>query len=289
MSNKSKIPLSVWGYSLLIVGMFFLVTLQIPKEKAQINIDNKRLQKLKSIKTSSRKNIIAIGTSLTGHALYPDDKMNLLAKDIGVESINFLRYANSGRDLNYFDNLFTKMLEYKPDIVFLDASLIFYDSSNINKFKFRIKNYIKKSLLGINSPKRRYEEIFEEGVDRKKVETLKGWEKGVLSSTKRETNNLSLPLLKFIKYAKKNSIKVYIFNFSRAKEAEAIYPKELSQFEDKMALFYLQEYNIGYIKYPSRLSKNYFTDYAHANRAGREVISKYFLMKVDNILNGREI
>jgi len=287
MSNKSKIPLSVWGYSLLIVGMFFLVTLQIPKEKAQINIDNKRLQKLESIKTSSRKNIIAIGTSLTGHALYPDDKMNLLAKDIGVESINFLRYANSGRDLNYFDNLFTKMLEYKADIVFLDASLIFYDSSNINKFRFRIKNYIKKSLLGINSPKRRYEEIFEEGVDRKRVKSLKNWKNGVLSSVKR-ANSLSKPLLDFIKYAKKNSIKVYIFNFSRAKEAEAIYPKELSQFEDKMALFYLQKYNIGYIKYPSKLSKNYFTDYAHANRAGREVISNYFLMKVDDILNGRE-
>jgi len=283
---QKNTPIEVWLYSLLIVTIFFMGFLYLPIKNRLNHIDFVQLEKLE-LMDKKKKNIVVVGTSLTGYALYPDKEMNDLAKKQGIEKLNFLRFSHNSRDLNYFNNLFEQLLQYKPDILFLDASLIFYDrrkQNDLQKYIQNIKIYIRQAL-NFHNKILDYEIHVQKYIKKKTSIRIAKWKKNIVYMTRRE-HKITIALKRLITIDKKENIKIYIIDFSRAKEAQHIFPKEFSEYEEKMVEYYQQKYNIGYIKYPFLLPKDYFIDFAHANIKGREEISKFFLLKVKEILEG---
>lgn len=290
--HPKTVPFKVWLFSLVIVLIFLFLGLLIPEQVESNNIQINKLIKLKSINNGTKKSIVTIGTSLLGHALYPDKEMNNLAKAYNIQDMNYLRFPHGGRDLEYFNNLFNALCKYKPNVVVLDASLMFYfskDMLDINEpiFKFtkKIKDYIKNSF-GHAQNSLNYEDRIQSSMDKTTNIKIFKWKKNLNQWIKRG-HNLSASFLHFIQYANANNIKLYIVDFSRAHSTQNIFPNKYSNYENRMILEYSNRYNINYRKYPVSLSKEYFIDYAHANNRGRKVISEWFVLTMEDILNGK--
>ena len=279
---QREVPLGVWFYSSFLVFIFFALFFFIPQDKIYSTYDTK-LNQLTLIE-ENQTSIVAIGTSLTAHSFYFNEEMNSLAKKYHIENLNFLRFAHGGRDFRYFDKLFEKLIKINTDIIFLDASLLFYKNQEINAIReFRKEIIIKIKNMLHTFRIFSYESLVDKNLHQSTEINLLEWQKNVVKFKKRYK---SLPdfVIRFLTDAKKNGKRIYIFKFTRAKEAQELFPKEFLTYEKEMVSYYQKKYNVNYIEYPSKLSKDYYIDFVHSNMKGRVEISKFFLLKVKVVL-----
>jgi len=266
--NDTSPPLSVWICSILIVIIFFgMVSFAVQKKEAYLF--HKKLGKIDANKI----NVIAIGTSLTRYALYPDKVMNSLAKSKGINNLNFIKFSYSGRTLYHFNALFKQMCCHRPDIVFLDTSLVFYRPKSILKARIRDIKYFLRTLVSMpTKPLNR----------RKQRKTLEDWQKNLQYFHLRK--KLSPSLETFLEYAKKHHILVFLLDFTRAQEAQKYFPEKFILHEKKLIKYYQDKYNIQTITFSPQLPASYYYDYAHANPKGQEIISNFFIDQIKQFI-----
>lgn len=283
-SNKS-IPIKVWSCAVLVVIIFFAFFFFNPNIKKEcVSYIDLKLDRLESI-NKSKKNIIAIGTSLMLNGLYFDQDMNILAKQHDINNFNFLKFAVSGRNMSNFDSLFLKLKNFQSDIVFIDASIIFYADFDNFFFCFtnNIRQHIKKNLFGIYSDILKEEKRIQKELNLVNKITLEDYIHN-LDTWKTRKLNFTQAFMKFIIYAQQNNITVVILDLLRAKEVQPFHKNFYASYENEIKKVLYDKYGILYKHTSDILTKESFADYSHANFKGRKLMSEDFIQITKEIL-----
>jgi hypothetical protein len=78
-------------------------------------------------------------------------------------------------------------------------------------------------------------------------------------------------------------IKIYLLKLPRSLEAEKLMIKTFTEQYDELVKKYYKEYNIEYIDFPDKLSRDkYYIDQAHFNKFGSEYYSDWLITEFYN-------
>lgn len=276
--QQNSAPLIVWFYTLLILFFLFASSLAI------VHVTEAALpEKLQAPKKSPNSyRVVAVGSSLTGFAFYPDTQMTQFAQSQGIDSLEFFRYAKGGRVLERFDALFETLMQTDPDMVILEEPLLLYTTKPLSVMadsRTKIKNFFISLLT-----QHRWDPTFEKevrygfnrpGLQRELSDfktAMRHWQKREFKPTKALEN--------FLNYAKEHNIPVVMLHLPFEKGLTQHYPKALLPYEAKMRMQYHNQYATRSIRFDRPLDKTYFTDLVHASPKGRERFSTLLLEQI---------
>lgn len=308
-------PIWVWVVTFVVSSIILIITFFCSRNQTEdIAVEDTvtflnssyniaRLQSFKTVaKTNSPFKIIVIGTSLTRQAFYKDEEMEHLALANGLK-IRFLRFTKSGGKLSSFKNLAEFLLQAKPDLICFESALFALNfNQNQADHQLYIKKVIKKTLEKLIpksilneyskiAQKIKWEKFYKENFIDPNINVYTRTEKDiVLYQTK--ARNLHIRNFSygdiykhFFEQAKKQGTKIVFLDLSRSKAAWDMLPPDTEKQIINLMHSYQKTYNIQYIRFPYRLSLDYFIDYAHFSAKGRKFYSLWFLKQIPHLLN----
>lgn len=283
--QKKSAPLYVWGLTFFFVCVVVGFSLFLFRQSFVYS----NIEKIRIFSTVTEKRIIALGSSLLGHATFPDEFMSDFGKANGFDDFKYLQITRGGGLQEDFIPFMHSITEAKPDIVVIESNLVLLDLDKSERLKL-IERRHQKKLRHIGSQLIRW---FFGAKQKNSQSTLKTIDQQtkqdsmffVLRSefTKNHFGVRDTILPKEIKdffvRAKEKKIRVILVDIPRSERLEEVITRLPSY--DQNVSYMIQalktKYGVEYLKFPDQLGLEYYVDFAHFNQAGRERYSLWLL------------
>lgn len=239
--------------------------------------------------------VAVIGTSLTQCAFYKDEDMDSFARDRGI-NIRFLRFTLSAGSLHEFYDIAEEVINSSADIIFFEAAIFelkLSTDTDIKRNLFHHRVSLRKTLIKTIFdlpliPERLRSKVKMEGnnniidaklnlIPKNEVNKSANHYRRIASGFRIREFSDGERFAPLFALARKQGKAVAFLDLSRSKEAWDLLPKTFKGEISKIMSRYEKDYGIPYIRFPYRLTLDYFRDFAHFNQAGRKFYSEWFL------------
>ena len=298
--NKLSAPVWVW-VAALIVSCAILITTFIYHKCTATTPDSfyntariKLFENVALFDTYTK--IIVVGTSLTRHAFYKDEEMEHFASINGL-NMHFLRFTKNGGNLSDFRLLIEYLLKAKPDLICFESAIFAINFNQKHSWKIKhssyLKSVIKLYLLKLVAKTFKKEYFVIDGESNFKDIDLIHYKvrKYGLAEYQKTVHDLSLYDFSygngyryFFEKAREQGIKIVLLDLSRSKDAWDVLPPNREKEIKKLMDQYQKTYGIKYLRFPYKLSLDYFVDYNHFSQKGRVFYSKWFIKQIPELL-----
>ncbi len=282
--NKTA-PLYGWGLAFffvcVVVGVSFYFFQQL--------FIRGNIEKIRILSTVTEKRIIALGSSLLGHATFLDESMSDFGKANGFYDFNYLRITKGGGLQEDFIPLMRSITEVKPNIVVIESNLVLLDLDKSERLKLVVRQH-KKKLRHIGSQLRRYffgvkqrnSELGLETIDQQtKQDSMRFVHKSEFIKDHFEVRDtiLSKEIEDFFVCAKEKKIRVILVDIPRSEKLEEVITRVPSYDQNVPYGIHAvkRKYVVEYLKFPDQLGLEYYMDFSHFNQKGRERYSIWLL------------
>lgn len=233
--------------------------------------------------------VIVIGTSLTHDAFFFDEEMETFAVKNGFRGMQFVRFVKSAGRLEDFIPLLDYIKEAGPDFVFLESNLLGIDFSGgfiaREKDRVKLRLYIRK-MFGKELPepdnqltgeqKFKKEERHQTNTDF--INYLNG-RKGI------HLRQFSLPREYeiFFNDLQRSGSKIILLDMPRSARAVTAYTPEFLDEMRSLIKSYQTTYGLLHWEAPDYSDLEYYIDFVHLNKKGRNAYSLWFLSEFSRL------
>ncbi|MBL7962000.1 hypothetical protein JNL27_17330 [bacterium] len=285
MNYQSKSPpMYVWGMTFILVFVV-VVTSSFFVDRSFVRDS---IERLHLFSNTGEKRIIAIGSSLLGHATFYDYFMSDFGSEKGFDEFSFLQITRGSGSLEDFAPLMHALATAKPNIVVIESNLLLLRDNKISRLNVTIrrhKKYVRKNLFlplryVLGSKPRKIEMTRDLPYEPTRLDPtfLKF---ALVDMKEHEVRDVVLPMEmeEFIIRAREQKITVILADVPRYEMLEnVIIQSPMNQQKMSVLILDLQtKYGIKYLKYPDKLGLDNYVDFYHFNQKGRERYSYWLL------------
>ena len=249
----------------------------------------KNMERLHAFSSVNEKRIVAVGTSLLGHATFFDQFMSEFGKEKNFDEFKYLQITKGGGFQEDFIPLMRAITEANPNIVIIESNLVLLDLDKSERLKLAIRHHKKRLrhsgslfLRAIFGTKQEKTELRREAaIQQTKQDSVHLALRKEFSKSHFEVRDTILPkeIEVFLLRAKELKIRTIIVDIPRFRKLEEVIT-QLPLYKPNVYSL-IQElqtkYGVTYLKFPEELGLEYYEDFSHLNQKGRERYSYWLL------------
>jgi hypothetical protein len=296
-SRNSGAPLWVW-ITASVFALIFLVFSYLGFSGTDYYLEYfnaKRLERFAMPGDEKSLKIAVIGTSLVDYAFPKDESMERFAQDRG-KKIRFLKFSRGAGVLDEYYDIADAVINSSADIIFFEAALFgldqkFEDKGKLAYHRDSLRAGLKKQFLDLHvvperlrrRPTINYTDTpFGSSPEMQSDKAAAQYKKNVSDFRIRDFRE-GKNFAPFFALARQRGKVIVFLDLSRSEKAWNMLPPTFErEFVETMSR-YSEVYKIPYLRFPYRLSLDYFQDFAHYGPKGRNFYSEWFLSSLTSI------
>jgi len=296
-SRNSGAPLWVW-ITASACAMIFLTFSYHGFSRTDYFLDYfnaKRLERFAMPGDEKSLKIAVIGTSLVKCAFPKDEGMEKFARERG-RKIRFLTFSRGAGVLDEYYDIADAVINSSADIIFFEAALFgldqkFKDNGKLDYHRDGLRTGLKTLLLNlcfVPEQSRRWTNFnytdtpLAISPEQQSDKAAEQYRKGASSFRIRDVHE-GKKFAPLFALARQRGKVIVFLDLSRSQHAWNMLPPTFErEFAETMGR-YSDAYNIPYLRFPYRLSLDYFLDFAHFGPKGRSFYSEWFLASLSTI------
>lgn len=285
-----KSPLAVWWLTVFIVTLFIAASYSWYKYNQTLDNNPFVVYQQMQLQHLPQHSIVAIGNSRLKYALLPDTEIQLILAKSFKYPPRFLRLIKSGANFQDFAPLTNILLARNPRLLILQIELLSsYKTSH--EFQSTVRYLLLQKLM---HPMRSSTVIQWQRIVRDQNDiSCKKPSLGLLRQQAKETlaffpaqAHLTEEVKYFLSQAKNSRIPILIIAQPHHPLTETLLARQqsiwLGQINRELKLYS----NIVLLRSPANLAADDYCDSGHLNYTGRNIFSKWLLLKVQAQLTG---
>lgn len=280
-------PMRVWGLTIVILLTLGISTF-IRVKTSFVRSSVKHLSKLDS---GSQRKVIAIGSSLLEAAVSPDSARYLLQST--PTNSNYLQLTRTRALLSDFYPLMNKMLEVRPEIVLIQASLLWQPRNVLNQWDERFKHALQKHRAGLKrliaarifSPMGIPDTDLNQTGSFKKIHRDSSLFADVVRFRNQFTvmdSELDEDFKTFLLDARARNTRIIVVDVPRYAGLEEQISGSKNNKQRWTALHDVLQtgYGVRFMEFPDTLSLDHYKDFSHFNSTGRDKYSRWLFCEL---------